>query len=132
LLVGGLGFANNLNGPWDRQPSPSPACGQASNPWTVPYLVPAGFNQWMAHDETKLDVYAGVDDLRDMNTQNERRAPVRRYRYSTCEQEAGSALAVTDFKTGAAKVLVRGGPESPTRVPYQRTSTTVGGLVDAS
>ena len=108
VALGGLSFANNLNGPWEFQPLPGSTYGQASSTWTVPYIVPAGYNQWMVQDETKLDVYAGVDDLHDMNTTNERGHQSGRYMYNTYEQDAGGAVAVTDLKTGAAKVLVRG------------------------
>ena len=43
VALGGLSFANNLNGPWEFQPLPSSAHGPASDSCVVPYLVPAGF-----------------------------------------------------------------------------------------
>lgn len=109
VAMGGLALANPYNGPWEYQPIAGSAYGQASTTWTVPYVVPAGYNQWLVQDETTLDVYPGVDDLHDMNTQNERGHQSGRYMYNTYEVDAGGAVAVTDLKTGAAKVLVRGG-----------------------
>lgn len=108
VAMGGLALANPLNGPWEYEPIAGSAYGQASSSWTVPYIVPAGYNQWMVQDETVLDVYPGVDDLHDMNTQNERGHQSGRYMYNTYEVDAGGVVAVTDLKTGESKVLVDG------------------------
>ncbi len=109
VALGGLAFGNNLNGPWEFESIAGSAYGQASTDWTVPYIVPDGYNQWMVQDESVLDVYPGVDDLHDMNTQNERGHQSGRYMYNTYEVGSGGAVAVTDLKTGTAKVLARGG-----------------------
>ena len=108
VALGGLAFGNNLNGPWEFEPIDGSAYGQASSSWDVPYIVPEGYNQWMVQDETVLDVYPGVDDLHDMNTQNERGHRSGRYMYNTYEVDAGGSVAVTDLKTGESKLLARG------------------------
>ncbi len=107
VAFGGLAFGQHPHGPWDFQPLEGSAYGQASTTWDVPYIVPQGYHQSMVQDESVLDVYPGVDDLHDMNTQNESGHQAGRYMYNTYEQGSGGAIAVTDLKTGAAKVLAR-------------------------
>lgn len=89
------------------EPLAASAYGQASSDWTVPYLVPAGFTQTLVKDETVLDVYPGVDDLHDMNTQNETGREAGRYMYNTYEVGENGAVAVTDLKTGKASVIAQ-------------------------
>ena len=108
VAFGGIAFANPFNGPWEYEPIEGSAYGQASSTWDVPYIVPEDYNQWMVVDETVLDVYPGVDDLHDMNTQNERGHRSGRYMYNTYEVGSGGVVGVTDLKTGEAKVLVDG------------------------
>jgi len=107
VALGGLTFAGNLNGPWEYEPLESSAYGMASTTWDVPYVVPADYNQWMVQDETVLDVYPGIDDLHDMNTQNERGHHSGRYMYNTYEVNSGGAIAVTNLKTGEAQILAQ-------------------------
>ncbi|MGZ5373930.1 MAG: alkaline phosphatase PhoX [Aeromicrobium sp.] len=94
-------------GPTDFDPISGSAYGQASSDWTVPYVVPKGFTQTMVQDESVLDVYPGVDDLHDMNTQNETGRQAGRYLYNPYEVDANGAVAVTDLKTGVAKVIAQ-------------------------
>ena len=108
VAFGGLVLANPLNGPWEYEPLAGSAYGQASTTWTVPFVVPEGYHQWLVKDESVLDVYPGVDDLHDMNTQNERSHQSGRYMYNTYEVGSGGVVGVTDLKTGEAKVLVDG------------------------
>ncbi len=107
VAFGGLAFGNNFNGPWEYVPIEGSAYGQASTDWTVPYIVPEGYNQWMVQDETVLDVYPGIDDLHDMNTQNEGGHQSGRYLYNTYEVNSGGAIAVTNLKTGEAQILAQ-------------------------
>lgn len=107
VAFGGLAFGNTLNGPWEYVPIEGSAYGQASTDWTVPYIVPEGYNQWMVQDETVLDVYPGIDDLHDMNTQNEGGHQAGRYMYNTYEVNSGGAIAVTNLKTGEAQILAQ-------------------------
>ncbi|MGZ5406938.1 MAG: hypothetical protein ACXWX1_04135, partial [Aeromicrobium sp.] len=94
-------------GPTDFDPISGSAYGQASSDWTVPYVVPEGYTQTMVQDESVLDVYPGVDDLHDMNTQNETGSQAGRYLYNPYEVGANGAVAVTDLKTGVAKVIAQ-------------------------
>ncbi|WP_291381762.1 alkaline phosphatase PhoX [Demequina sp.] len=107
VALGGIAFANPYNGPWEYQPIEGSAYGQASTTWDVPYIVPEGYHQWMVKDETVLDVYPGVDDLHDMNTQNEGGHQAGRYMYNTYEVNSGGAIAVTNLKTGEAQILAQ-------------------------
>ena len=83
------------------------AYGQASSDWTEPYVVPEGYSQSLVSDETGLDVYPGVDDLHDMNTQNETGPQAGRYLFNTYEVSANGAVGVTDLKTGKSKVIAQ-------------------------
>lgn len=95
------------HGPFSFAALDASAYGQASSDWTVPYLVPSGFTQTMVQDETVLDVYPGVSDLHDMNTQNETGREAGRYLYNTYEVNDNGAVAVTDLKTGKATVIAQ-------------------------
>lgn len=101
------GPGDHGQGPFAFEPLAASAYGQASSDWTVPYLVPAGFTQTLVKDETVLDVYPGVDDLHDMNTQNETGREAGRYLYNTYEVGANGAVAVTDLKTGTTSVIAQ-------------------------
>lgn len=94
-------------GPWNFTPIPGSAYGQASTTWTEPYVLPDGYCQTLVKDESVLDVYPGVDDLHDMNTQNETGKQAGRYLYNTYEVGSNGAVGVTDLKTGETKVLAQ-------------------------
>ncbi len=94
-------------GPMAFEPIDGSAYAQASTSWTVPYVVPAGYDQHLVADETTLDLYAGQDDLSDMNTVNETGPHAGRYLYRTHEVGANAGLAVVDLRTGDAEVLVQ-------------------------
>ena len=95
------------NGPIDFTPIAGSAYGQASTDWTEPYVLPEGYSQSLVSDETVLDVYPGVDDLHDMNTQNETGRQAGRYLFNTYEVGANGAVGVTDLKTGESKVIAQ-------------------------
>ena len=95
------------SGPIDFTPIAGSAYGQASSDWTEPYVVPEGYSQSLVSDETGLDVYPGVDDLHDMNTQNETGPQAGRYLFNTYEVSANGAVGVTDLKTGKSKVIAQ-------------------------
>ena len=88
-------------------PLPGSVYGQATAAWAEPFLLPAGFTQQLVTDETTLDIYAGADDLTDMNTVNETGREAGRYLYRTHEVGENGALSVVDLRTGAATVLVQ-------------------------
>lgn len=94
-------------GPIDFTPIAGSAYGQASSDWTEPYVVPEGYSQSLVSDETGLDVYPGVDDLHDMNTQNETGPEAGRYLFNTYEVSANGAVGVTDLTTGKSKVIAQ-------------------------
>ena len=94
-------------GPFDFTPIAGSAYGQASTDWTEPYVLPEGYSQSLVSDETTLDVYPGIDDLHDMNTQNETGAQAGRYLYNTYEVGSNGAVAVTDLKTGESAVIAQ-------------------------
>jgi hypothetical protein len=83
------------------------AYGQGTADWTLPYLLPAGYTQQLVADETVLDIYAGADDLTDMNTVNETGRHAGRYLYRTHEVGDNGALSVVDLRTGEAEVLLQ-------------------------
>jgi len=95
------------NGPFAFDPIEGSAYGQQTADWSVPYIVAEGFTQTLVNDETTLDVYPGVDDIRDMNTQNETGRQAGRYLYSPYEVDANGAIVVTDLKTGDSKVIAQ-------------------------
>ncbi|TFC99505.1 DUF839 domain-containing protein [Cryobacterium sinapicolor] len=106
-VVGIAPAALAATGPFDFVPLAGSAYEQGSTDWTQPYVVPEGFTQTLVHDETVLDVYPGVDDLHDMNTQNETGVQAGRYLYNTYEVGSNGAVSVTDLKTGAVSVIAQ-------------------------
>lgn len=94
-------------GPFDFTPIAGSAYGQASTDWTEPYVLPEGYSQSLVSDETVLDVYPGIDDLHDMNTQNETGPQAGRYLYNTYEVASKGAVGVTDLKTGKSRVIAQ-------------------------
>lgn len=94
-------------GPFSFSPIAGSAYGLASSSWTEPYVIPGGFCQQLVKDETVLDVYAGADDLHDMNTVNETGLQAGRYLYNTYEVGSNGAVGVTDLVTGETKVLAQ-------------------------
>ena len=106
-VVGIAPAALAATGPFDFVPLAGSAYGMGSTDWTQPYLLPEGFTQTLVHDETVLDVYPGVDDLHDMNTQNETGAQAGRFLYNTYEVGSNGAVSVTDLKTGAVSVIAQ-------------------------
>lgn len=79
-----------------------------------PWVIPQGFTQRIVSDETKLDIYPGMNDWDDMNTVNESGKRAGRFLYRTHEVRpqtgaayTGGALSVVDLKTGAAKILAQ-------------------------
>lgn len=88
-------------------PLPGSAYGQATGAWAEPFLLPAGFTQQLVTDETTLDIYAGADDLTDMNTVNETGREAGRYLYRTHEVGENGSLSVVDLRTGESTVLVQ-------------------------
>ena len=62
--------------------------------WSVPFVVPAGFQQKLVTDENDLDIYpAPTDDLSDMNTVNQTGLRRGRYLYTTKEVERVARFA---------------------------------------
>ena len=106
-VVGIAPAALAASGPFDFVPIAGSAYQQGSTDWSVPYLVPEGFTQTLVHDETVLDLYPGVDDLHDMNTQNETGVQAGRYLYNTYEVGSNGAVSVTDLKTGTVSVIAQ-------------------------
>ncbi|HSP75423.1 MAG TPA: alkaline phosphatase PhoX [Cryobacterium sp.] len=106
-VVGIAPAALAASGPFDFVPIAGSAYQQGSTDWSVPYLVPEGFTQTLVHDETVLDLYPGVDDLHDMNTQNETGFQAGRYLYNTYEVGSNGAVSVTDLKTGTVSVIAQ-------------------------
>lgn len=99
--------AQAANGPMPFTPIVGSAYDSASSDWAVPYIVPEGYSQTLVKDESVLDVYPGVDDLHDMNTQNETGPHAGRYLYNTYEVGSNGAVAVTDLQTGATSVIAQ-------------------------
>jgi secreted PhoX family phosphatase len=108
-LSASVAVANSFTGkgPMRFDPIAGSAYGQGSASWVTPFVVPDGFEQEMVSDETVLDIYAGTDDLTDMNTVNETGRKKGRYLYRTHEVGANGSVSVVDLKTGVAKVLVQ-------------------------
>jgi uncharacterized protein len=102
-----VGVAAALDGPMGFDPIAGSAYGQASNTWTEPFVVPAGFTQTLVVDETTLNIYASDDDLTDMNTSNETSIHAGRYLYRTHEVGSNGSVSVVDLETGAAEVLAQ-------------------------
>ena len=66
--VAPIAAANAATGPMGFDPIAGSAYDEASTTWSEPFVVPDGFTQTLVADETDLDIYAGEDDLTDMNT----------------------------------------------------------------
>ncbi len=105
--VTAAGAAGAATGPMAFEPIAGSAYGQASTDWDTPYVVPHGFSQHKVADETDLDLYAGKDDLSDMNTVNETGPQAGRFLYRTHEVGENAGVAVVDLETGEAGVLVQ-------------------------
>ena len=101
------GAATAADGPIGFQPIAGTAYDVAAADWTEPFVIPQGFTQQRVLDETQLDIYAGADDLTDMNTVNETGPQAGRFLYRTHEVGSNGSLSVVDLKTGEAKVLVQ-------------------------
>jgi secreted PhoX family phosphatase len=106
-LVGIAGPAYAANGPFAFEPIEGSAYGQQTASWDVPLVAPEGFTQEMVADENVLDIYAGADDLSDMNVHNETGPQAGRYLYRTQEVGSNGALTVIDLQTGEAKVIAQ-------------------------
>jgi uncharacterized protein len=102
-----VGVAAAVNGPMAFDPIPGSAYDEGSNAWTEPFIVPDGFTQTVVADENNLDIYPGVDDLTDMNTQNETGIRAGRYLYRTHEVGSNGSVSVVDLETGEAKVIAQ-------------------------
>lgn len=107
LSLGLAATANAANGPMAFEPIEASAYTQLGATWAEPFLVPDGYSQRRVLDETGLDVYAGVDDLTDMNTTNETGRQAGRYLYRTHEVGSNGAVTVIDLDTGDAKVIAQ-------------------------
>ncbi len=103
--VAPIAAANAATGPMAFNPIDGSAYDEGSTTWSEPYVAPDGFTQTLVADETVLDIYAGEDDLTDMNVTNETGRQAGRYLYRTHEVGANGSLSVVDLQTGEAKVL---------------------------
>ncbi|WP_448002878.1 alkaline phosphatase PhoX [Agromyces bauzanensis] len=101
------GAATAANGPIGFDPIDGTPYADATADWTAPFVIPDGFTQQLLADETSLDIYAGADDLTDMNTVNETGPEAGRYLYRTHEVGSNGALSVVDLQTGEAKVIAQ-------------------------
>ncbi|WP_136709223.1 alkaline phosphatase PhoX [Agromyces sp. H66] len=101
------GAATAANGPIGFDPIDGTPYATATAAWTEPFVIPTGFTQQLVADETVLDIYAGADDLTDMNTVNETGPEAGRYLYRTHEVGSNGSLSVVDLKTGEAKVIAQ-------------------------
>ena len=129
-LTGGTLAGPVVNGPFSFNPIAGSAYGAAWNP-AAPWVIPAGFRQYVVSNESDLNVYRTVanggdvtgdgDDWHDMNTVNETGQQAGRYLYRTHEVRgsnggaAGGVVSVVDLQTGVARVIA--GPD--TTQPYQ-------------
>lgn len=101
------GAATAADGPIGFDPIGGTPYADATADWTSPFIIPDGFTQQLLADETNLDIYAGADDLTDMNTVNETGPEAGRYLYRTHEVGSNGALSVVDLQTGEAKVIAQ-------------------------
>ena len=101
------GAATAADGPIGFDPIDGTPYSTATADWTDPFVIPEGFTQELLADETKLDIYAGADDLTDMNTVNETGPEAGRYLYRTHEVGSNGSLSVVDLTTGDAKVIAQ-------------------------
>ncbi len=99
--------ATAANGPMGFEPIDGTPYATASADWTDPFVIPSGFTQQLVVDEMQLDIYAGDDDLTDMNTVNETGPMAGRFLYRTHEVGSNGSLSVVDLKTGEAKVIAQ-------------------------
>ncbi|HET6668568.1 MAG TPA: alkaline phosphatase PhoX [Intrasporangium sp.] len=99
--------ATAANGPMSFEPIDGTPYATASADWTDPFIIPSGFTQQLVVDETQLDLYAGADDLTDMNTVNETGPLAGRFLYRTHEVGSDGSLSVVDLDTGEAKVIAQ-------------------------
>ena len=103
-----VGVAAAVDGPMGFEPISGSAYGQASSTWSVPFIVPDGFEQTLVADETTLNIYGGnVDDLTDMNTVNENGIRAGRYLYRTHELGSNGSVSVVNLETGEANVIAQ-------------------------
>jgi secreted PhoX family phosphatase len=107
LMLLGVAPSVAANGPMGFDPIDGTPYGEATADWTEPFVIPSGFSQSLIVDETILDIYAGEDDLTDMNTVNETGRKAGRYLYRTHEVGANGSLSVIDLSTGAARVIAQ-------------------------
>jgi sugar lactone lactonase YvrE len=105
-----------VSGPMGFDPIPGSAYGQLTTTWSVPFIVPAGFSQHLVSDEGAdfggnggLNVYAGPDDLPDMNTVNETGKEAGTFLYRTHEVGSDGAVSVVDLETGITRILAQYG-----------------------
>lgn len=98
------------NGPFSFEPIEQSAAADQYDS-SAPWIIPAGFSQYVVSDESDLNIYdGGRDDWHDMNTVNETGYKAGRYLYRTHEVRGvaeGGAVTVVDLKTGESKVLAQ-------------------------
>ncbi len=122
ILSTGTFAAPSVTGPMHFDPIAASAYGLESDPSiaTQPWVIPAGYQQYIVSDESDLDIYAG-NDWHDMNTVNESGKSAGNFLYRTHEVRpssandpansarndggSGGALSVVDLRTGATKEL---------------------------
>jgi sugar lactone lactonase YvrE len=108
-------------GPFGFEPIPGSAEGDGSDfDPAAPWIIPAGFEQYIVSDESDIDIYldptigSNSNDWHDMNTVNETGRHAGRYLYRTHEvrgnAERGGAVSVVDLLTGDHEVIA----EDPT------------------
>ena len=121
LAVAPLAFADEaVDGPMAFDPIAASAYADLTTDAAIlnsaPWSIPAGFQQYIVSDETRLDIYAGGSDWNDMNTANETGRHAGRYMYRTHEVRpddnnvgayTGGAVSVVDLKTGEAKLVAQ-------------------------
>jgi hypothetical protein len=107
LVVGSGAQAGAAAGSMAFEPIAGSAYGQQSADWLEPFVIPAGYTQHLVVDETGLDIYAGVDDLTDMNTVNETGPQAGRYLYRTHEVGSNGAVSVVDLQTGDTGIIAQ-------------------------
>lgn len=115
-----------VNGPFSFDPIPASADLAAWDP-AAPFVIPAGFSQYIVSDESALDIYqvpavtGNGADWHDMNSVNETGKFAGRYLYRTHEVRGanggamGGVVSVVDLQTGETRILV--GPDLAQ--PYQ-------------
>lgn len=99
--------ASAADGPISFDPIDGTPYSTATADWTDPFVIPEGFTQQLLADETVLDIYAGADDLTDMNTVNETGPQAGRYLYRTHEVGSNGSLSVIDLQTGETQVIAQ-------------------------